>query len=203
MRTWAIAIAALALLGGCAATRLDASVNTRGQWPPGRTPGSFAYERLPSQMAQTEEQDRLEADALPALAAAGFRPAAAGEQPEFRVQVAARSIQGQAVWATPYWGGPWGGPWGYWGGARWGAPGWGGWGGWGWGPAVYNFIQFEIALLILDAGSGQSLYETRAQSEGTTTDARTWAALAAAAMKDFPYAAVSPRRVTIDLPKQE
>jgi len=69
-----LALAGSALfLAGCAATQLDATVHTTGNWPVGRAPGSFAYERLPSQMAQPEEQDRLEAEALPALAKAGFK----------------------------------------------------------------------------------------------------------------------------------
>ena len=124
MRTTVIALARrLALAGsalflaGCAATQLDATVHTTGNWPVGRAPGSFAYERLPSQMAQPEEQDRLEAEALPALAKAGFTPVASGETPDVRVQVAARTIQGQVVYAGPYYGGPWG-PWGGWGSKR-------------------------------------------------------------------------------------
>lgn len=203
MRTIATILAALwlALLGGCAATRLDAVVHTHGQWPPGRAPGSLAFERLPSQMAQPQEQDRLEAETLPALAQAGFRLAVAGEQADVRVQVAARIIQGQVVYTGPYWG-PWGGPWGSpwggpWGGARWGGPGWG----WGWGPPPSPWFLFELALLIVDGRTGQSLYETRAQTDGAAPDDGTWAALALAAMKDFPLAAVSPRRVTIDLGK--
>ena len=62
-------------------------------------------------------------------------------------------------------------------------------------------IAQERGLLILDARTRQPLYETRAQSDGGWPDAATWAALAAAALKDFPYAAVSPRRVTIELPQ--
>ena len=110
----ALAGAAL-LLAGCAATRLDATVHTSGNWPVGRVPGSFAFERLPSQMAQPEAQDRLEAETLPALEQAGFKPVSGGETPDVRVQVAARTIQGQVVYAGPYYGGPWG-PWGGWGG---------------------------------------------------------------------------------------
>jgi hypothetical protein len=175
------------------------TVHTTGNWPPGRPPGSFAFERLPSQMAQAEQQDRLEAETLPALEKAGFRPTAAGDAPDVHVQVAARTIQGQVVYTGPYYGGPWG-PWGGgWGGARWGAPGWGFGAGWGWGGPAYAYYVFEVAVLILDARTQQSLYETRAQSEGSAPDEGTWAALAAAALADFPLAAVSPRRVTVEL----
>ena len=43
-----------ALLSGCAATQLDANVHTVGTWPQGRAPGTFAFERLPSQQARAE-----------------------------------------------------------------------------------------------------------------------------------------------------
>ena len=190
-----------ALLGGCAATRLDTTVHTQGSWPPGRAPGSYTFERLPSQMAQPGEQDRLEGDCRPALERAGFRPAAAAEAPDVRVQVAARSMQGQVVYAGPYYGGPWG-PWGgaRWGYPGWGAPGWGGWGGWGWGSPAYAYFVLEVAVLILDAQTQRTLYESRAQSEGAWPDEGVWAALCTAALQDFPLPAVSPRRVTVDLP---
>lgn len=184
-----------ALLTGCAATRLDASVSTAGNWPAGRAPGSFAFERLPSQAAQASEQDKLEAAALPALAQAGFRPAQ-GEAADVRVQLAARTLQGQAVYADPFYG--LGGA-GLWGG-RWRGAGWGYGAGWGFGPGWgYPYYVLEVALLIVDAGSGRTLYETRAQSDGTATGDGVWAALFAAALKDFPYAAVSPRSVRVEL----
>jgi len=185
-----------AALGGCAATRLDAEVRSAGVWPAGRAPGSFAFERLPSQQAQAKDQDRLEASALPALVQAGFKPMH-DEPADVLVQVAARTGQGQ-WWAYPdpfY--GPFGGGVGLYAG-RWRGAGWG----WGYpGPWGYTYYVCEVSLLILDGLSHQALYETRAQSDGAWPDEGSWAALFAAALKDFPYAAVSPRRVTIDLPK--
>lgn len=197
------AAAILALLAGCAATRLDATVHTQGNWPSGRAPGAFVFERLPSQLAQSQQQERLENETLPALVAAGFHLAAAGEAPDVRVQVAARTVEGQIVYTGPGFGGPWGGPWGGplgygWGGARWGGP-WG-WGAWGWSSPTYAYVVYEIAVLILDARTQQSLYESRAHSDGSALDDRTWSALAVAALKDFPLPAVSPRRVTVELP---
>jgi hypothetical protein len=188
-----------AALGGCAATRLDASVHTVGHWPAGRAPGSFAFERLPSQEAQASAQDRLEAAALPALAAAGFRRAEGGAV-DVRVQLAARTMQTQAMVADPFYGPFWGGPgmWpGGWRGAEWGYGAF-----WGMGPGWgFPYHVLEVALLIVDARSGQALYETRAQSDGSAAGEGVWAALVAAALKDFPYAAVSPRTVTVDLVK--
>jgi len=190
-----------AMLGGCASTHLDASVHTVGHWPAGRAPGSLAFERLPSQAEQAERQDELEAAALPALQQAGFRRAE-GEPVDVRVQLAARTIQGQAIYADPFYGPLWGGA-GLWSG-RWYGPGWGlGYGaGWGFGPGwSYPYYVREVTLLIVDARTGQALYETRAQSEGPWPGDGVWAALVAAALKDFPYAAVSPRQVRVELPK--
>lgn len=188
-----------AVLGGCAATRLDASVHTVGRWPTGRAPGSFAFERLPSQEARADEHGKLEAAALPALEKAGFKRADGGPA-DVLVQVAARAFQGQAIYTDPFYGpfwggaGPWAGPWrgGWWGyGAGWGyGPGWG-----------YPYYAVEVSLLIVDARTGQALYETRARSDGAWPGDGVWAALCAAALKDFPYAAVSPRTVTVDLPQ--
>jgi hypothetical protein len=188
-----------AALGGCASTQLDARVNTVGSWPAGRAPGSFAFERLPSQAAQAGRQDELEAAALPALLQAGFSRAE-GEAADVRVQLAARTMQGQAIYADPFYGPFWGGA-GLWGG-HWRAAGWGYGAGWGFAPGWgYPYYLLEVAVLIVDAGGGQTLYETRAQSDGTGPGEGVWAALFAAALKDFPYAAVSPRSVTVELPK--
>jgi hypothetical protein len=196
-------LALVALLSGCAATRLDANVHTTGTWPAGRAPGSFAFERLPSQQANVKEQDAIEAATLPALALAGFKPADGGS-PDVLVQVAARLVQGQAIYADPFFNPAWGGA-GFYGG-RWRGAGWGYGAGWGWGwpyGAGYSFpyYAYELSMLILDARTKQPLYETRAQSEGAWPDEGTWEALSAAALRDFPYAAVSPRRVTVELAK--
>ena len=118
--------AALLLLGGCAAMNtLTAEVSSFGEWPAGRSPGSYAFERLPSQQARAQAQDALEAAARPALREAGFAEAPAGQEPEVRVQVGARLTRVDA--------GPWGpqiGIGGYWAWGRspWWGPGWGlGW----------------------------------------------------------------------------
>lgn len=196
---------AAVMLAGCAVTQIDANVHTMGTWPPGRAPGSFAFERLPSQQARPQEQARLEAAAAPALLEAGFRPA--GSEPaDVMVQLAERSVQG---WMPDPFFSPWGGmpPW-YgprWRGGWWGAGGWGPWGpGWGWGYGIGGAVPVswtEVSVLMLDARSQMPLYESRAQSEGPPPDEVTRAALFAAALKDFPFNAVSPRRVTVELPK--
>lgn len=193
-------LAAVALLAGCAATQLDANVHTVGIWPDGRPPGRFVFERLPSQQSQPDEQARLEAAATPALVQAGFVPAA-DAPPDVLVQVAERMLQSQGIYPDPFFNPYWmGGPVyaGRWRGAVWG-PAWGpGWG-WGYGGAyAVPFYLVEVSVLILDAHSKLPLYESRAQSDGWPEE-RTRGALFAAALKDFPYTAVSPRRVTVDL----
>lgn len=191
-------LCAVVWLAGCASTRLDSNVHTIGVWPDGRAPGRFAFERLPSQQGQPAEQDRLEAAALPALVLAGFAPAGS-EPPDVRVQVAERQMQVQGVvpdpFINPYWvanpvmAGRWRGP-------VWG-PGWG----WGVGAAyAVPFYLVEVSVLVIDARSKLPLYESRAQTDGGWPDERTRTALFAAALKDFPYTAVSPRRVTVELP---
>jgi Domain of unknown function (DUF4136) len=193
-------LALAATLGGCASTRLDADVHTIGGWPEGRVPGGFAFERLPSQAAHAAEQDQLEAAALPAIERAGFKPAL-DATPDVLVQVAERMLQAQGVYPDPFLGTFWMGN-AIYGGGRWRGAAWGS--GWGWGYGIGTTVPYyvvEVSVLILDARSKQALYEARARSDGSWLDERTRPALFVAALKDFPYTAVSPRRVTVDLSK--
>ena len=79
MRTILALLTALvvgAALSGCASfNQLNNDVSTYSQWPGERKPATYAFERLPSQQAQPQNQERLEQAARPALEAAGFRPA--------------------------------------------------------------------------------------------------------------------------------
>lgn len=98
--------AALALVGtlaGCAGwNTLTSVVHSYGQWPAARAPGTYAFERLPSQQARPEHQQMLEAAVRPALEAAGFRPAADGATPEVTVQVGGRVTRSdRAPWDDP------------------------------------------------------------------------------------------------------
>ena len=201
-------LALAGLLAGCGTTRLlDSDVNSFGAWPAGRAPATFAFERLPSQQAQPEQQAQLEAAALPALEQAGFRPAAAPSPPagaapgpgapDVLVQVAARTLRYDGGWnGDPFWpGGAF-----YRGGVgRWrGGGSFGLYGVRGWSPTYY---LNEVSLLIRDARSQQVLYETRAQNDGVWFDAAVRAALFDAALKDFPRPALSPRRVTVEIPR--
>ena len=181
-------------LGGCASLNtLDSVVQSYGQWPAGRAPGTYAFERLPSQQASPERQEMLEAGARPAMEAAGFRPAAAGATPDVTVQVGARVTRtDRAPWDDPLW---WRGGFGRWRYGPWMGPYWGA------GPYTdAPRYEREVALLIRDRASGEPLYETRASSDGLTRgDASVMRAMFAAALQDFPATGVRPRTVTTPL----
>jgi len=191
---------AAALLGGCAGPRsVSSDVSSFGEWPAGRAPGSYAFDRLPSQQAQAEDTARLEAAVTPALVRAGFQPAAAGQPPDVLVQVGARSQRfDRSPWNDPIWWrgsafggwryGPWGGP--HWSGSAWGTP----------MHLDPTRFQQEVALLIRDNTSGKPLFEARASNESTFwPDAALTAAMFDAALMDFPRLGVNPRRVVVQL----
>ena len=182
-----------ALLAGCGTlSQLGADVSTFGEWPAGRAPGSYAFERLPSQQAQADETAVLEAAAMPALAAAGFVPVAAGAEPEVLVQVGARvNRSDRSPWDDPLW---WGG-YGSWRHGPWRGPNWG---------ASLRIesqrYEREVALLIRDRASSKPLFEARASSEGFDSRATpVLKPLFAAALMDFPRTGINPRRVRVPL----
>jgi hypothetical protein len=192
-RSIGAALAAVSLLAGCAALNtVDSDVTSYSQWPAERKPGSFAFERLPSQQAHVDRQAKLEDAARGALAAAGFSEASDAAGADVTVQLGARVTRYASPWPEPY---PW----------RAGPYGWGGWGGRGWGPRFglglhYSAPQVdsEVAVLIRDRKSGATLYETRAASDGYGGE-ETLAAMFEAALKDFPQPAVNPRRISVPL----
>jgi Domain of unknown function (DUF4136) len=183
-----------AVLAGCAGTRnLSNEVSSFGDWPAGRAPGSFAFDRLPSQQALGAETERIEAAALPALQRAGFSPAADAQAADVLVQVGARSTRSdRVIWSEPLW---WRGGFGH---AR--MRPWFGHG-WVWYPAN-DFPRFEreVAVLIRDRATGRPIFEARATTEGTTsTDDVLLAAMFEASLMDFPRLGVNPRRVVVPM----
>jgi hypothetical protein len=200
-------LAAAALLAGCATLNsVDTSVATFGEWPAGITPGSYAFDRLPSQEKNPVRQQSLENAAALALANAGFHPAADGAKPAVMVQIGARTERfEQAPWDDPFW---WGGP------RRFGYAGWVGPGPWGpWGPYGYrrglwapfppqpDVYLHEVALLIRDTATGKALYETRASTDGYSSGGdRLLAAMFDASMKDFPHSNDRAHNVRVELP---
>lgn len=197
------AIAALALAAGCASLQqLSAEVSTFGDWPAGRSGGTYAFDRLPSQQAQAAEAQQLEDAAMPALARAGFTPAAAGSAPDVLVQVGARvSRADRAPWDDPLW---WGGGVGL-GVGHWRHGPWRGayWGGTSWNGSIRvdsPRYEREVALLIRDRATGKPLFEARASSEGYQRRADALLQpLYAAALAEFPRTGLPAHRVTVPL----
>ncbi len=188
-------LAGSAVLAGCAGIRtVSSEVSSFGEWPDGRSAGTYAFERLPSQQAQAAETEMLENAARPALEKAGFKPAAAGQQPEVLVQVGARDSRFvMSPWDDPLW---WRGGFGYWRGGPWLSPRWG-------LSMRYDFPRYEsqVALLLRDRATGKPLFETRAATEsGSRADGALYGALFQASLVDFPRLGMNPRRVVVELP---
>lgn len=197
-------LAAALLASGCATLNTVATEVTRyAQWPADRKPGTYSFERLPSQQAQPNDQAPLEEAAARALEGAGFTRVAPGSAAEYRIQVGARLIRNpNSQWVDDWPHGPWG-PWGVWGRplgrAGWYGPGVGVGFGWSMSPPRYDR---EVGLLIRDGRNGTPLYETRAASEGTQSfSAPLLGALFEASMRDFPAAPAGPQVVRVELPR--
>lgn len=192
---FACLLAATLALGGCTALKsLSSDVSSFGDWPVERKPGTYAFERLPSQQARAEETAALEAAAQGALAKAGFAPVAAGQEPEVLVQVGARVGRSDSPWADPFW---WRGSFGYYRHGPWLGPRW------GMGTQFESTrYEREVAVLIRDRASGKPLFEARASNESGSSSAgsATLAAMFEAALMDFPRPGMNPRRVVVPLP---
>jgi len=194
-RTLGLLAAALALSGCAALNSVSSDVSSFGEWPADRRPGSYAFERLPSQQANAAGTQALEQAAAGALKKAGFTPVASGQEPDVLVQVGARVGRADVQpWADPIW---WRGGFGYYRHGPWGGPRWG---------LGMNFdaarYEREVALLIRDRASGKPLFEARASNEGnsSTAGSATLAAMSEAALMDFPRLGMNPRRVLVQLP---
>ena len=185
-------LATTALLAGCAAMNsLTSDVASYSAWPADRKPGSYAFERLPSQQLRADRAQLIEDSARRALEGAGFTPAAEGQASEYVVQLGARVSATEAYYDDPFW---WrGGLYAH----RFARP----WPSYGFGLSLPTVTyEREVALLIRDRKSGQPLYETRASNDGgSAAMASLLPAMFEAAMKDFPAASPTPRRVTTPL----
>lgn len=196
--------ATLLLLSGCAVmNRLNNEVSSFGPWPTQRVPGTYAFERLPSQQEHPKLQEQLENAARPAVDAAGFKPVASGEKAEYLMQLAAR-VSSTDPWYTndPF---IWRGSLRYgwdWGPRRFGRSGWGMGLGYEFASMSDSKFDREVAILIRDGKTGELLYETRASNSGQTASITyLLPAMYRAAMNDFPSTAPNPRQVTEDISK--
>lgn len=178
--------AAAVALGGCAGFGgLSSTVTSYSQWPAGRAPGSYVFERLPSQQARSDAPI-LEAAAAPALQRRGFLPAASGQNADYSVQLGVR-----VTGSDPGLYGDWGGfgriSSGYWGrGVGFGV---------GLGLPLTPVYEREASLIVRDRRSGQVIYETRAINDGASPSVQSLLpAMFEAALVDFPHGS-GPRRV--------
>jgi len=185
--------AAAGVLVACASLgTMNAEVASYGTWPAERKPGTYAFDRLPSQQARADAQQRLEDAAHAALEAAGFAAAAPGATPDVLVQVGARITRYErSPWDDPLW---WRGGFGHWRARPWV------------GPYPYGYrsepprYDREVALLLRDRTNGAPLYEARATTEGTTSGGdELLSAMFKAAMTDFPKSGSVPHTVSVKL----
>lgn len=196
MKATTILAAALALAGCASMHSLNSDVATYSQWPADRKPATYAFERLPSQQARAEQQQKLEDAARHAIELAGFTPAPDGANADVSVQLGARiSATERSPYEDPFW---WHGGlyraryvgtfWGPGFGMRWSQP---------------TNYEREVALLIRDRKTGLALFEAHASNDGLSPSFATLLpAMFEAALKDFPNGGVNPRRVTVELSKQ-
>jgi hypothetical protein len=122
-------------------------------------------------------------------------PAAAGQEPEVLVQLGGRFTRStRSAWDDPLW---WRGGFGRFRHGPWIGP--------TWSMQLQmesSRYDSEVALLLRDRASGKPLYETRASLDATSrADTVTVVAMFEAALADFPRLALSPRRVTVALPR--
>lgn len=196
-KTLILLTAAFALTGCAALNNLTSEVSSFSQWPAERKPGSYAFERLPSQQARPEQQQLLEDSARRALEIAGFTPAGDRKSAEYVVQLGARvdASERYYYYDDPLW---WRGGLYY---SRWGRPYWRSGLGFGY-PFGAPSVQYEreVAVLIRDRQSAQPLFEARASNDGSSPSIQSLLpAMFEAALKDFPTGGVNPRNVTTEI----
>jgi len=188
-----IPVLATAVLGGCAVQRsVDSTVQAYSGLATLPAPPSYRLELLPSQQAQGAAYAPVVPLAHAALARAGLQRDDAA--PRWIAEIGVRT-------GTAYADGPWypQGPWGAWG------PGWGhrrglraGWMLREMPPLLY---RHEVRLVLRDAATQQTVYETSASNEDVWTDTpRIFGVLFDAALAGFPTPPAGPRQVRLPMP---
>lgn len=187
----AIFLLPAAVLGGCAVTRsVDSTVQSYSSLAALPAPPSYRLELLPSQQAQSAAYAPIVALAHAALARAGLQRDDAA--PRLLAQFDVRTGTGYAdgPW-YPY--GPWAGGWGW--GSRGGLRA-------GWmlremPPLLY---RHEVRLVLRDAATQQTVYETTASNEDVWTDvSRVFGVLFEAALAGFPTPPAGPHQLRLPL----
>lgn len=198
---------AAALLSGCASVYLvDNQVRSYATWEATAAPApgqTFRFERLPSQNEgpRAATQETLETPVRQALEQWGLKTLAPGDtSARWTVQVTAQAARHPRA--------PWDDPWPM-------SPfGFGGYGHvvTGDGRVVFvpalsmrmesPYFEREIAIVMRDASSGRVVYETRAAHDGRWNGTPAlWAAMAQAALRDFPRPPAGVRQVNVEVPR--
>lgn len=203
---WGLLVAT-AWLSGCASVYLvDNQVRSYATWETAGAPApgqGFRFERLPSQNEgpRAVAQDTLETPVRQTLEQFGLKPAVPGDtSARWTVQVTAQTVRHpRAPWDDPWPAGPFG------------------FGGYGHvvtgnGRVVFvptlgmrfdqPYFEREIAIVVREASSGRVVYETRAAHDGRWNETPAlWAAMAQAALRDFPRPPAGVRQVNIEVPR--
>ncbi|HSV36989.1 MAG TPA: DUF4136 domain-containing protein [Ramlibacter sp.] len=179
-----LALSLAAMLGACASTPREATVQVFTAQPRLAAGSTYRYERLPSQAAQPHQAE-LEAAADTLLARAGLRRD--DRAARLAVQLTTRQDQVSSGWG---WGGPavgigiGGGSWGSFGSVGLSVP-------IGGGGAVRSTQQVDVQLR--DLSSGQVVFQAQASgSSGVSA-----ASLLQAALRDFPNMPPGTRQVPL------
>ncbi|MBV8380003.1 MAG: DUF4136 domain-containing protein [Paucibacter sp.] len=186
---------------------VSSTVVSYGEWPADRKPGTFAFDRLPSQKSgeAAERANNLEGHAIEALEKAGFTPVAEGAQADVLVTLGVRlSLSEAAIWDDPLWW-HWRGGWrrGYWYPGPVGMGGPFGRGYYPYDPLWDRRFTREAAVLIRDRASGTALYEGHACNDGINAgDEELIHALFLAALSGFPNADGKPHQISVQMPGQ-
>ncbi|MDC8784781.1 DUF4136 domain-containing protein [Roseateles koreensis] len=204
--------AAVAVLGLSACNGIytvSSEVSTYGNWTPERKPGSYAFDRLPSQQMPgdaAEVQTRMEEGARAAMAKAGFTETPDTQAADYLVTLGVRvNASDRAPWDDPLWW-RWHGNYTAWrygfgygyalGPRRGGIPFPG-------DPLMDRRFDRAVAVLVRDRKTAEPLYEARASNEGVSPGDRALiGAMFDAAMSDFPQVDPKPRRVTVQVNTQ-
>ena len=187
------------LLAGCSGVRsLSSEVQTFGEWPAGRAPGTYAFDRLPSSQTpspKAADAEKLENVAALALKKAGFQAAPEGQLPDLLVQVGARTQASQRnPWDEPLW---WHGGVGFWRVSPWHGASWN-------ANLRFESARYDrsVGLLLRDRATGKPLYEAQASSSGNSnTSPALLGAMLEAALSDFPKANPAVHTVTVVMPE--
>jgi len=195
-----ILIAATALTACAGLRELSSDVSTYSLWPAERKPTTYAFERLPSQQANAQQQQLLEDAAHLALEAAGFQQAPEPQSADVTVTLGARvTPNDRSPYDDPFW---WhGGLYGY---RHFGHPYPYFYHGFGprFGYPFYDSPTYEreVAMLIRDRKTGQPLYETRVTNDGYSSSINSLlTAMFEAGLKDFPQGGANPHRVVTQI----